>query len=208
MSWWSDEAIGSLAALPGFPPLAERAARDLLSRTLESIFTANTEFLPDQEMHAHELAHELVAKMLEYDRWPGPAAFFQVARRLRFGDPNDYDSATVPHLAKYLPPAEAATDCAQCSDFGYRVVNSVYERCSCPAGAALGEVFLDMLNGRTKKQPLARPTLEVVQTLLPPAITQADIDQAMHERRVREALTVDAEETLAEIVEGMTTRII
>lgn len=197
MSWWSDEAIGALASLPGFLPASERAARDLLSRTLESILLSGSSEILDREAHARDLANEVVARMIEYDKWPGPAHFFQIARRVRFGEPGDYASASVPHLSQYLPTPETATGCPQCADFGYRVRKSSYQRCECPAGRALGERFLDLLNGRSAKPgKLERPTRALIERVAPRAITQADIDEALHARRVREALVLDATERL------------
>jgi hypothetical protein len=228
MSWaegsWADDAIDSLAALPGFPPSAEKAARETLARRLETILrapesTSTTNFHPpgcacgncDQgrspvmvsttrlvaEEQAIRWAHELVAVMLDYDRWPGPGHFFSVARKLRYGS-GDYDSRDVPHLSQYLPPAKLAGElCPACQSFGYVVQDGVYARCHhCPDGKDLSDTFLDMLNGRTKQARGARELrpldVATVARLGTPAarklVTITDIEDALHVRRVERAL--------------------
>lgn len=198
MSWWSQEAIDSLASLPGFPPVSERAAREVLAAKLEAILLDGVDVLPDKELHAGDCAREVVDKMMEYDKWPGPAVFFQVARRIRFG--NLADAPTPPELlSQYLPPPPAEL-CAQCNGFGYVTRDGEYARCRCAQGDQLPDVFLDMLNRRTAKVRgpgvLKRATIpETIERGYAP-ITTEDVARAVEARRLARALEAVAEETL------------
>lgn len=201
--WWADESINALASLPGFPPVAERAAREVLAAKLEAILFDGKPIgidtcMPPAEYDAYKLAREVVDKMMEFDRWPGPAVFFQVVRRVRYG--NLGDAPTPPELlSQYLPPAPAEL-CPQCDGFGYVVKDGVYARCGCAQGAELQEIFLDMLNRRTAKVRgpgvLKRVTIpETIERGYSP-ITALDVERAVDARRIIRALETVAEEKL------------
>lgn len=197
--WWADESINALASLPGFPPVAERAAREVLAAKLEAIlFDGSAASTYRDQSEAYKLAQQVVDKMMEFDRWPGPAVFFQLVRRVRYG--NLADAPTPPELlSQYLPPPPAEV-CPQCDGFGYVVADGVYARCGCAQGAELQEIFLDMLNRRTAKVRgpgvLKRVTIpETIERGYSP-ITALDVERAVEARRIIRALETVAEEKL------------
>lgn len=192
---WADDIIDSLASLPGFPPAREHIARSMLARRLEAVMG----WRAGQPMPAEPVS-ELLAAMLELDKWPGPATFFQLARRLA-RPVEEKSSAEIPHLRDYLPQPEETPDCPRCNGMGYVFAGGSYRRCfgtmsaMCPAGKNLGEVFFDLLNARTdarrgpvelKRAGVGDPAPSSALTV--PRITGADIEDAVHLNRMQRAL--------------------
>jgi hypothetical protein len=208
MSWAAD-IIDSLASLPGFPPAREQTARSLLARRLEMVLG----WREGAPMPAAAVS-ELLAEMLELDKWPGPASFFAIARRVSRPARDDYHSADVAHLRDYLPQPANMPDCPTCNGWGYisspggavwvgsggvakssEKVGTSYSRCECWAGRNLGETFLELLNARTEARRgpgglkrVEQGELSAITAMSRLITAAADVADAVHFERIGEAL--------------------